>query len=73
MGEAFRAAVAEFAHDHDVPVIRFKRGERKIDVVRPYLDEALEPGVVALGVAQEIQRRLPRVPLKLKWRSSAPW
>ncbi len=56
MGEAFRAAVAEFAKDRGIPVIRFKPRERKIDVVRPYLDATEEPAVVTLGVAQEIQR-----------------
>ncbi len=56
MGEGFRAAVGAFAKEHEIPVIRFKPGQRKLDVVRPYLDAATEPGVVAIGVAQEMQR-----------------
>lgn len=56
IGDAFRAAVAAFAHDNDIPVIRFKRGQRKLDVIRPYLEEATGPGVVAIGVAQELQK-----------------
>jgi hypothetical protein len=50
-----RRAVAAFAEQHEISVIRFAKGQRKIDVVRPYLDAARGPGVVAIGVAQEFQ------------------
>jgi len=56
MGEAFRAAVAAFAGANDIPLIRFKPRQRKLDVVRPYLDAAEASGVVAIGVDQEVQR-----------------
>lgn len=58
IGDRFRAAVTTFAEDYDVPVVRFGKGDRKLDVVRPLLDKAQRagrPGVVAVGVAQEFQ------------------
>ena len=55
IGTAFRRAVAEFAEVNDVPVVRFKKGDRRIDVMRPYLEAATAPAVVAIGVAQEFQ------------------
>ena len=56
MGDAYRKAVTTFAEDHDIEVINFKEGDRKIDVVAPYLEAATQPGVVVIGRAQEIQR-----------------
>jgi len=56
IGSAFRRAVAAFAEEQDIPAVRFKKGERHIEVMRPYLDRATEPGVVAIGVAQEFQQ-----------------
>lgn len=59
IGLRFRKAVAEFAADNDVPVIRFGRGERKLEVMRPHLDRLASQGrtgVAAIGVAQEFQR-----------------
>lgn len=55
IGNAFRAAVRRFADHNDIPLVRFKKGQRHIDVMRPYLERATEPGVVAIGVAQEFQ------------------
>ena len=55
IGNAFRAAVARFAAEHQIPVVRFARDARKQEVMRPYLEAATEPGVVAIGVAQEFQ------------------
>ena len=46
------------AGQNGVPVIRFKAGERKADVMAPYLDAAAATGhsqVVAIGCAQEFQ------------------
>ena len=59
IGTRFRDDVRRFAADHDVPVVRFKKGDRKIDVMRPLLAKAAATGrsrVVAVGVAQEFQR-----------------
>jgi hypothetical protein len=55
IGLAFRKAVLSFAEDNDIPLVRFAKGDRKIDVIRPYLESATEPGVVAIGIAQEFQ------------------
>ncbi|MGH4001942.1 MAG: hypothetical protein ACRDTJ_31265 [Pseudonocardiaceae bacterium] len=55
----FRKAVAEFATEGDIPVIRFAKGQRKLEVMRPYLDRLARQGrtgVAAIGVAQEFQR-----------------
>jgi len=59
IGARFRRDVAAFTASTGVPVIRFGKGDRKADVMRPYLDRAAAagtPGVVAVGVAQEFQR-----------------
>ena len=58
IGARFRQAVARFAEMNDIPVVRFKKGIRKIDVMRPLLDRAAlagRPAVVAIGWAQEFQ------------------
>ena len=49
----------DFAEANQVPVLRFAKDERKIDRVRPLLEEAEAAGrdrVVAIAVAQEFQR-----------------
>lgn len=56
MGEAFRESVYAFASTHEIPVIRFKAGSRKLEEFTPYFEAATSPGVVAIGVAQELQR-----------------
>ncbi|MCA1821248.1 MAG: hypothetical protein LC644_05710 [Pseudonocardia sp.] len=59
IGLRFRKAVVEFAAEHNIPVIRFARGQRKLDVMRPHLDHVIRAGrsgVAAIGVAQEFQR-----------------
>jgi hypothetical protein len=59
IGLRFRKAVAEFAAEHNIPVIRFAKGDRKLGVMRPHLDRLIregQPGVAAIGVAQEFQR-----------------
>ncbi|MGH8963743.1 MAG: hypothetical protein ACRDXB_00165 [Actinomycetes bacterium] len=59
IGLRFRKAVTEFAAQADIPVIRFVKGERKLEVMRPYLDRLVRAGrtgVAAIGVAQEFQR-----------------
>jgi hypothetical protein len=56
IGEGFRRAVKRFAQATGLPVVRFTGRERKLEVMRPYLDAAQTPGLVAIGVAQEVQR-----------------
>jgi hypothetical protein len=59
IGLGFGKAVTEFAAEGDIPVIRFAKGDRKLEVMRPYLDRLAGRGetpVAAIGVAQEFQR-----------------
>ena len=56
IGTRFRRAVARFAENNDIPLVKFGKGARKIDVMRPLLDRAAQAGrskVVAIGWAQE--------------------
>ena len=56
LGNDFRKAVKTFARRHGIPFFQFKKRQRKIDAMRPYLNKAAgTPGVVAIGVAQEFQ------------------
>src|SRR5919108_1579647 len=55
IGTSFRRAMTAFAEERSIPVVRFGKDDRKADVMRPYLEQATEPGVVAIGVAQEYQ------------------
>ena len=58
IGEKFRRDIKDWAQANGVPVIQFKAGERKADVMAPYLDAAASTGhsqVVAIGCAQEFQ------------------
>ena len=58
IGEKFRKDIKDWAQANGVPVIRFGAGERKADVMAPYLDAAAGSGrsqVVAIGCAQEFQ------------------
>ena len=58
IGNRFRDAVKRFAVARRVPVVRFAKGDRHIDVMRPHLERAARagrPGVVAIGTAQEFQ------------------
>ena len=59
IGNRFRLAVRRFAAENDVPMVRFAKGERKLEVMRPHLDRLAAQGrcgVAAIGVAQEFQR-----------------
>jgi hypothetical protein len=59
IGTKFRRAVESFASANGIPWVRFGKGDRKIDVMQPYLDRqaaAGRSGVAAVGVAQEFQR-----------------
>ncbi len=58
IGTRFRQAVARFAEMNDIPLVKFKKGIRKADVMRPLLERAARagrPAVVAIGWAQEYQ------------------
>ena len=58
IGTAFRKAVASFADRQHIPVVRFGKDDRKIDVMRPYLARQAatgRSGVAAIGIAQEFQ------------------
>ena len=75
MGEAFRQAVATFAKRYRIPVVRFGKRNRQIDLIQPYFKAATQPGVVAIGVAQEFQSVLiayDRSAKKGKTRSGGP-
>ena len=58
IGTRFRRAVAVFAKANGVALVMFKKGDRKRDVMDPYLRRQAAtgvPGVAAIGVAQEYQ------------------
>ena len=58
IGNKFRKDIKDWAQANGVPVIRFRAGERKADVMAPYLDAAAATGrsqVAAIGCAQEFQ------------------
>ncbi|MDF2713018.1 MAG: hypothetical protein K0R62_8670 [Nonomuraea muscovyensis] len=59
IGTGFRRAVARFAEEQHVPVVRFAKDDRKIEVMGPYLRAQAatgRSGVAAIGVAQEYAR-----------------
>lgn len=56
IGTAFRKAVASFADEEHIPVVRFAKTDRKIEKMRPYIAAQAKTGrsgVAAIGVAQE--------------------
>src|SRR6516162_6401197 len=56
IGTAFRRVVRSFAEDNQIPVVRFDKNDRKIDMMRPHLARQASTeraGVAAIGVAQE--------------------
>jgi hypothetical protein len=58
IGTRFRRAVAGFAKANGVALVTFKKGDRKRDVMDPYLRRQAATGVsgvAAIGVAQEYQ------------------
>jgi hypothetical protein len=59
IGQRFRRAVDSFAEANAIPWVRFAKGDRKAEVMRPYLERQAatgRSGVAAIGVAQEFQR-----------------
>ena len=58
IGEKFRKDIKDWARTSGIPVITFKAGERKAEVMAPYLEAAGSAGrsqIVAVGCAQEFQ------------------
>ena len=56
----FITAIRQFIKDNDIPLIRFKKGQRKDDVFKKHLRSFKgKEGVVFIGVAQE-KNRVPR-------------
>ena len=59
IGDGFRRAVRSFADSNQIPVIKFGKGDRKIEKMKPFLarQEATgRSGVAGIGWAQEFQR-----------------
>ena len=58
IGTRFRRDVKAFAEANQIPLVRFNKGDRKIEVMRAYVDAQARTGrsgVAAIGVAQEYQ------------------
>ncbi|MDI3313445.1 MAG: hypothetical protein QJR12_03905 [Mycobacterium sp.] len=58
IGATFRKAVERFAVGNEIPLVRFSKDDRKIEVMRPYLARQArtgQSGVAAIGTAQEFQ------------------
>ncbi len=58
IGSRFRDGMRRFAETNHIPLVRFRRDDRKVEVMRPHLDRAARTGrsqVAAIGVAQEFQ------------------
>ena len=54
ISHAFVAAIEAYAQTHQIPVLTFEKGQRKDDVVAPYLARAAgQEGIVLIGQAQE--------------------
>jgi hypothetical protein len=76
IGTRFRAQVGRFAAAQQIPIIRFAKGERKIDRMLPLLQAADKQGrcgVVAIGVAQEFQNVFAAHRRESTRPSGAPW
>ena len=69
IGSRYVEAVEHFAEHNAIPIVRFRRGESKEEVVRPYLEAAARErrfGCVLVGVAQE------RASVWRGWRRGGP-
>src|SRR4051812_23813042 len=58
IGAAFRRSVSAFAEDEHLPLVRFDKHDRKIDVMRRHVARQAatgRSGVAAIGVAREFQ------------------
>jgi hypothetical protein len=59
IGDAFRRSVRSFADNNQIPMVKFVKGDRKIETMTPYLarqERTGRSGVAAIGWAQEFQR-----------------
>jgi hypothetical protein len=67
IGDAYVTAIHQFAAQHQIPVVEFKKGQKKEEVAQPYLDAAAREGkdrVVLIGIAQEKASRWRSWPRK---------
>jgi hypothetical protein len=74
IGTAFRRAVDRFADDEHIPVVRFGKTDRKIEIMQRYLDRQAatgRPGVAAIGVAQEFA--MVFTPSRRDTPNGSPW
>jgi hypothetical protein len=74
IGQRFRRAVDSYAEANHIPVVRFVKGQRKVDVMRPLMRRAAATGrsqVVAIGVAQEFAQVVTASTTRSE--SGAPW
>jgi hypothetical protein len=56
IGEAYVKSIYRVAEANHIPVVHFKKGEKKEETARPYLEAAAREGkgrVVLIGIAQE--------------------
>ena len=56
IGDAYVKAIYQFAEQHRIPVVKFKKDQKKEEVAEPYLAAAAREGkdrVVLIGIAQE--------------------
>jgi hypothetical protein len=54
IGDGFRRAVRSFTDNNQIPMVKFARGERKIETMKPYLarqEASGRSGVGAIGWA----------------------
>ena len=74
MGKAFVRSIFTFAKQHEVPIHRFGKGERKDEVTHRFLkDLDREEGVLYIGIAQE-KASVPRtVRKRFPDGASIPW
>ncbi len=59
IGDQFRRSVRSFTDSNHIPMVKFVKGERKLDTMTPYLAGQAKTGrsgVAAIGWAQEFQR-----------------
>src|SRR6266545_4366818 len=74
IGTSFRRAVSSFAEANHIPVVRFGKTDRKIEVMRKYVAAQAKTGrsaVVAIGVAQEFPNVFAAAQRETV--SGAPW
>jgi len=61
MTKAFVASMERFSRELEIPVVQFRKGQRKDDVMKEHLARFGKPeGVVFIGKAQERPRRSAR-------------